>query len=241
VDRIRDPSGTWADDGRHQCLLVTRGGPGYHYPDPIDLVLIDPDGTRHTIALVGTNGPHGGPAVVRCSLDSDQAIVATSFMGSVVQVSAVKLSTGRVISPRWLGSREPDQQLALSGDGRYAGAQHLEGNVAKTDIIDTRTDKVVGAVTGVPLAMSWAGRFIVVRRTYDIAVIDWRTHTATWVSRATATGQETATVSARPRSDDLALAVSSQPGQVRRQAALWLVPSRSPARLLDANVLWGTI
>ena len=234
-------SGFWADDSRHRCTFRVHPSPGDPTDGPTDLVVIDPSGTEHTIASVGSDHGHGGSFFVRCSIADNQAIVADSFEHNIVSVWQVQLSTGRVSTPAWLPTTTPLTALAISGNGQFAAAGRFGAAPVPTDIINTVTSKVVGRVTGIPIAMSWNGHVVVERRDQDIAAIDWRSGNVSWHTQPGGDASPNVDVAARERSDDLAVAAMNQPGQTGHQAALWLVPANAPARLLEAKVLFGII
>ncbi|MGO9872251.1 MAG: hypothetical protein ACLPVY_00505 [Acidimicrobiia bacterium] len=162
--------------------------------------------------------------------------------GVIGPVSQVQLNTGRVSTPTWLPTTQGLSGLEVSGNGDFAAVSQFGNQPTQTDIINTTTGKVVGRVTGSPIAISWDGHVVVERRDQDIAVVDWRSGAVTWHTEPGSDATPNVFVAAaRERSDDLALAAMNQPGQASAQAALWLIPSRAPARLLDANVLFGII
>jgi hypothetical protein len=231
-----DVVGLWADDSRHRCVLLPHPSLGNGPDGATDLIVIDPNGGRH---VVGTIGASAG--ILRCGITANLAITnESSGPGMVGPVSQIQLSTGRVSIPTWLPTTPPLSELQLSGNGDYAAVSQFAGAPTRTDIINTKTGKVVGQVTGSPLAISWDGHVVVERRDQDIAVIDWRSGLVTWHTQP-GSASPNVDVATREHSDDLALSASSQPGQAPAQAALWLIPSHAPARLLDATVLAGII
>jgi hypothetical protein len=231
-----DLVGSWADDSRHQCTLQPHPSQGHGSDDPTDLVVIDPNGTRHVVGAVGY-----ASTLLRCSISADQAIVAGSAGAGVVgPVSQVQLSTGRVSTPTWLHSTQELSGLVVSGSGTVAAVSQFGNQPTQTTIIDMTTGKVVGRVTGSPMAISWNGHVVVERRNQDIAVVDWQSGAVTWHTRPGGANPNVF-VAARQRSDDLALAAINQLGQASDQAALWLIAATGRARLLDDHVLFGII
>ena len=234
-------AGFWADDSRHRCSFRLHPLPDDPADGPTDLTVIDPNGTEHVIGSVGYDTPHGGSNLFRCSIAGNQAIVTESFAGQVGPVRQVQLDSGRVSTPTWLPTTGPLSALAVSGNGRFAAMGQFGTSPAPTDIVDTTTAKVVGRVTGIPIAISWDGHVVVERRDEGIAVVDWRSGAVTWHTRPGGEANPSVFVATREHSDDLALAAMDQPGQAPEQAALWLIPFHERARLLDANVRAGII
>ena len=231
-----DVVGLWADDSRHRCVLQPH--PSRNRPNgPTDLIVIDPNGARHVVGTVGS-----GSGLLRCSVNADQAITNESDgPGIVGPVSQIQLTTGRVSTPRWLPTTPPLSGLQISGNGDFAAISQFGNQPTQTEIINTTTGKVVGRITGSPIAISWDGHVVVEQRDQHIAVVDWRSGAVTWHTRPGGSASPNVSVAAREHSDDLALAATNQPGRASAQATLWLIPSHAPARLLDADVLAGII
>ena len=232
---------TWADDSRHLCDLRPHQ-PHPNYADgPADLVLVDPGERQRVVAQVPGYGPHKSPGILRCSVKDNEAVVADYFMGPVVSVTTVRLSTGRRSTPSWV---RPDDSptLAVSGNGRYVLEAGNTPDGILSRIIDARTGTEAGEAVGQPEAISWNGHLVVVSSSQGkvLVVVDWRTRTDRWQS-APPNGpapvpEPSAAVSARPDSDDLALTVSSVPGHDPGSSALWLV-TPSTHELVDNAVI----
>jgi hypothetical protein len=237
LSKSPDVVGWWADDSRHQCLLQPHPSRGNGPDSPTDLVVLDPNGTRHVVGAVGY-----AEGLMRCSISANQAIMYQSLgPGTIGPVSQVQLSTGRVSTPTWLPTTQPLSGLRVSGNGEFAAVSEFAGPPIQTDIVNTTTGKVVGRVIGMPIAMSWDGHVVVERRDQDIAAVDWRSGIVTWHTPPGGDSNPSVDVAARGHSDDLAIAAMNQPGQAPHQAALWLIPANAPARLLDPKVLFGII
>jgi len=235
--RSPDVVGLWADDSHHRCVLQPHSSLGNGPDGTSDLLVIDLNGDRQVVGAIGASA-----GILRCSITANVAITnESSGAGVVGPVSQLQLSTGRVSTPTWLPTTPPLSGLQISGNGDFAAVSQFAGAPTQTDIINTKTGKVVGRVAGSPLAISWDGHVVVERRDQDIAVIDWRSGLVTWHTQPGGSASPNVDVAAREHSDDLALSASSQPGQAPAQAALWLIPSHARARLLDANVVAGII
>jgi hypothetical protein len=194
----------------------------------------------------------GGPALLRCSIADNEAIISDSLTGSTRAVYAIALDTGKRTRTTWQ-PRGNTTVVAVSGNGRYAveADDGASGSDRSGRIVDTRTGAQVGRVKGLPSAISWNGRYVVVTRADGIlAVIDWRSGHELWRSGdpPPSTGGAVligfgpaAEVAARPHSDDLALCVTSMPGQPQGQAVLFLVNDRTKPRVLTDIAVAGAI
>jgi len=230
--------GTWADDSRHRCeLRPTHPG---DCCGPVDLFVIDLDGTAHRIATVGSNTSHGGPGVLLCSVTAHRALISNSFIGQVDGLEAVSLVNAPVITPILAGEAFPALGAAVSGNGRYLATRTLTGT-GQTVVYDLQNHKTVGQALGTPVAMSWDGRYVVTETDQQAEVFEWRTGTIVWHSRPSTNSSAQLEVAARPDTDDLAINVASQPGQPYRSAELWLLTTHRPPRLIAQSVLFGVI
>jgi hypothetical protein len=209
-----------ADDSRHVCQLTSAS-----------LVLIDPGhGQRLVARLPLTYGPQGTPEVLRCSVVDDQAIVAEYGNSGAITVTAVNLSTGRATKPHWAPVAAATV-IAISGNGRYL----LEHARLGSEIVDTATGAVVAHLDSQPDAISWNGHLVVQSTTQThLEIVDWRTGVVRWPPTKSLDIRSTFQVTARSRSDDLALTVATPDGH--GHAALWLITPSTPSTLLDNAV-----
>ena len=233
--------GSWADDSRHLCSLQPHTQ-NRRLPDgPADLVLVDPGRATHVIAQVPGYGPHTGPKIMRCSVTRDEAIVVENTLATNVSVTRIRISDGSVSTPHWAPSIRDAEVVAVSGNGKYVLEQSRSNSSGPRGVVvATTTGRTVGHTDGAPRDLSWDGHIALetVVSTLQLQAVDWRDHTSRWQS--TAGGPNCPcpmagyVLSTRPRSDDLALAASSQPAQPFGQAALWLVAANHPQLLATA-------
>jgi hypothetical protein len=191
------------------------------------------------VAHVGGYGPHSSPGVAWCSVKNNEAVIFENTMGEN-SATAVRLSDGAILSDAWIGSNQNELWSALSGNGKYA----LRLGSA-SEVIDTSTGDLVGTIPGQGVAISWAGHDVVslLNGTNQVEVIDWVTNKVVWLSGPPITKcpcvQPGVTAVSQSGTDNLALTISSQPGQASGQGALWLITDSYPPRLLDSKTTAG--
>jgi hypothetical protein len=233
------PGGMWADDSRHLCTL--RQVDPSALESPAELITTDLAGQEHVVARVPGWGPHTQPVLGRCSFHDDQAVIFTQSFGTNVAPTVVRISTGEPIIPEWTHS-SLTQYAAISGDGRYVLGRQDGGQAI---VIDASSGRNVATVPGQPEAMSWNGHVVITAEieTLQLRATDWRAGVTVFESNPAQTDCPCpfpqAAVATHLNSDDLALAVSSLPGQPEQHAELWLVSDGQAARQLDADVLFG--
>jgi hypothetical protein len=190
-------------------------------------------------------GPHTAPSILRCSIKNDEAIVAENTLASNLEIRAVRLSTGAETTPAWVPNATIGEIVAVSGNGRYA--LDLLRNVGpRGQVLDTTSGAVVARISGQPRDLSWDGHLVLetIDPTLQAQAIDWRSNSVVWRSAAQNPTCPCPAASyalrARPNTDDLALAVTNQPGQPYGQSTLWrVVDDRS--LLVDKAVLFGIV
>jgi hypothetical protein len=245
IARGPDIDGTWADDSRHLCSLRPHSVTSRPPEGPADLLLVDPGRATRVVAQVPGYGPHTGPSILRCSVKNDEAIVAENTLASNLEIRAVRLSTGAEAKPRWVPSVTIGVIVAVSGNGRYA-LEQVRGSGPEGQVLDTTSGTVVARISGQPRDLSWDGHVVLetISPTLQTQAIDWRSNSLVWRSAAQYPTCPCPLASyafrARPNTDDLALAVTNQPGQPYGQATLWRVIDDRPA-LVDKAVLFGIV
>ncbi|MCU1464302.1 MAG: hypothetical protein JWM72_230 [Actinomycetia bacterium] len=241
-----DVDGVWADDSRHLCSLRPHTS-GAGMPDgPADLLLVDPGSPSRVVAQVPGYGPHTAPSILRCSIRDDEAIVAENTLATNLTITVVRLSTGVTSVPSWAPTNGAVGELvSVSGDGHYA-LELLRGSGPRGQVLDTRTGAVMAQVSGQPEDLSWDGHVVLetIYPSLQRQAVDWRTNAIAWRSAAQNPTCPCPLASyafrARSNTDDLALAVTNEPGQPYGQAALWrIVDGRSA--LIDKAVRYGII
>ncbi|MDP9335001.1 MAG: hypothetical protein M3Q30_17065 [Actinomycetota bacterium] len=241
-----DIGGSWADDSRHLCSLrphsLTTGMP----EGPADLLLVDPGRATRVVAQVPGYGPHTGPSILRCSIKNDEAIVADNTLATNVEIRAVRLSAGVETTPRWVPPHvDIGEIVAVSGNGRYA-LEQLTGSGPRGQVLDTTTGAVVAHVLGQPRDLSWDGHLVLetIDPTLQAQAVDWRSNFVVWRSATQNPSCPCPLASyafrTRPNTDDLALAVTNQPGQPYGQATLWRITDHRSV-LVDKAVRFGIV
>ena len=238
--------GTWADDSRHLCSLQPHRHGGGIPEGPADLLLIDPGHSTRVVAQVPGYGPHTGPSILRCSVQDDEAVVAENTLAMNTAITSVRLSTGVKTMPRWTpASLAVGEIVAVSGDGHYALEQPAVSG-PKAQVVDTATGAVAATLAGQPEDISWDGHlvFVLLAASGQLEAVDWRSHAVVWRSASQNPSCPCPTASfvlrGRPGTDDLALAVTNQPGQPDQQAALWRISDSRPV-LVDRAVRYGIV
>ena len=238
--------GQWADDSRHLCALRPHG-PTHGLPDgPADLVLVDPGHGERVVASVLGYGPHAAPALLRCSVRDDEALVVENQMAMNTSIRAVRLSTGAVTTPSWAPASVDDGEVvAVSGNGRDALLQ-VSSSGARGEVVDTTTGAVLARTQGQPGDLSWDGHVVLETVFPDLRLraVDWRTHSTRWISRPPPAGGPWPDASyalvARTGTDDVALAVTNQPREPYGEAELWILRAGVPVRVARA-VRFGVV
>jgi hypothetical protein len=240
-----DIGGTWADDSRHLCSLRTHSVTSRPPEGPADLLLVDPGRATRVVAQVPGYGPHTGASILRCSIKNDEAIVAENSFASNLEIRAVRLSTGAETTPPWVPNATIGEIVAVSGNGRYA-LEQITGSGPRGQVLDTTTGAVVAHVSGQPGDLSWDGHLVLetIDPTLQAQAIDWRSNSVVWRSAAQNPSCPCPLASyafrARPNSDDLALAVTNQPGQPSGQATLWRITNHRSV-LVDKAIREGIV
>ena len=245
IARVPGVDGMWADDSRHLCSLQPHQH-GAGIPEgPADLVLIDPGHSTRVVAEVSGYGPHSGPSVLRCSVRDDEAIVAENTLAMNVAITSVRLSNGVKTTPRWVPSIDSGEIVSVSGDGRYALEESTVGG-PEAHVVDTTTGDAAETLAGQPEDLSWDGHlvFLLIAATGQQEAIDWPSRATVWRSALPNPNCPCPTADyalrTRPGTDDVALAVTNQPGQPNQQAALWRITNNRPA-LVARAVRYGIV
>jgi hypothetical protein len=167
-------AGTWADDGRHYCQMVSASALPPAGGEPASLRLGAPGESSRTIAQVASMGDQFGAGVAACSVVRDRAVVVQGNSdGSARQFWLVQLSTGRILldSAR-LG--QVGRQVVATADGEY---------IAAGTTIYGPTGSVLGHVAGTIEALSWDGSLAVVTGSESaVSVVRWRDGTRVWTA-----------------------------------------------------------
>lgn len=174
-------SGTWADDGRHYCQMVSPSALPPAGGEPATLRLAEPGATTRTIAQVGAFGDQFGSGVVACSVVRDRAVVVQwNSDGSSRQFWVVQLSTGRIVldSAR-LGITM--RQIVASVDGEYIADSRGGPGQGDETTIYSPTGSVLGHAPGTIQAFSGDGTLALVSGSDNsVSVVRWRDGTHLW-------------------------------------------------------------
>lgn len=216
---------SWTDDNTQLC--------GVQYPANGDLSkgsvwIMTPGKTPRIVATVDTAG--GAPAVEACSVANNRVILAggasphwppgaTRYL-ITTEVTALNLSTGAVeyhhVYPQGnmggqseVGPRGDWVLVTPSPDGRYLAESGIFSG--KTDIRDISADRVVASLADSAVGFSSDGsRVVVVDNSgglSEVRALTWADQRVIWRTSGTSAG-----VVPRPKSTDLAVAVTNAAG-----------------------------
>jgi hypothetical protein len=167
--------GTWADDGRHYCSMVSESPFGQPGGKPTTLQVTEVGQAPRNVVQVGRAYEQAGIGVAACSIEKDRAVVVQSgSVGNTVQFWVVQISTGRIL---WTRSNGGD--IGSSRDGQYLAEV---GNATRsTTTIYGSAGAVLGQVAGVVNGFSWDGSLVVVGDySGPVSVVRWRDGTVLW-------------------------------------------------------------
>ncbi|TMF91087.1 MAG: hypothetical protein E6I07_00035, partial [Chloroflexi bacterium] len=171
-------SGTWADDGRHYCSMVSKSALPPAGGEPATLQLTVVGKAPKNVAQVGRMADQASSGVAACSIERDRAVVADyASSGNTVQFWVVQLSTGRILWTR------PSGDIRTSRDGQYIAEIIYNQSTGKsTTTIYGPTGTVLGHAAGRIEAFSWDGSLAVQMADYNgpVSVIRWRDGTVVW-------------------------------------------------------------
>jgi hypothetical protein len=170
--------GTWADDGRHYCSMVSKDAMGQVGGVPATLQMTAVGQAPRNVVQIGRVYDQTSAGIAACSIDKDLAVaVQSSSTGTAVQFWVVQLSTGRVLSTR------PSGDIRASRDGQYiAEIGYNQATGSSSTTIYSPTGVVLGHVAGRVDSFSWDGSLAVQMENYgqQVSVINWRTGTVVW-------------------------------------------------------------
>jgi hypothetical protein len=171
-------AGTWADDGRHYCSMVSKSALPPAGGEPATLQVTTVGQAPRNVLQVGRMFDQASAGVASCSIEHDRAVVANySSSGNTVQFWVVQLSTGRILWTR------PSGDIRSSRDGQYiAEISYNQATGSSTTTIYSPTGGVLGHVAGRVEAFSWDGSLAVQMADYNgpVSVIRWRDGTVLW-------------------------------------------------------------
>jgi hypothetical protein len=171
-------AGTWADDGRHYCSMVSKSALPPAGGEPATLQVTTVGQAPRNVLQVGRMFDQASAGVASCSIEHDRAVVANySSSGNTVQFWVVQLSTGRILWTR------PSGDIRSSRDGQYiAEISYNQATGSSTTTIYSPTGAVLGHVAGRVEAFSWDGSLAVQMADYNgpVSVIRWRDGTVLW-------------------------------------------------------------
>jgi hypothetical protein len=175
--------GTWADDERHYCQMVSRSAIPPPSGEPTSLQLAAPGETTRTIAQVGTAGQQVAVGVAACSVLLDRGVVVQSGGQGIGtrQLWVVQLSTGRILWTRSYVSDSSIVTIAASRDGQYIAEVHSgPGQVPGTTVYGP-TGSVLAHLTGSVVGFSWDGTLAAVGSLEgSVSVIRWQDGSHVW-------------------------------------------------------------
>jgi len=171
--------GTWADDGRHYCSMVSKSAAPPAGGEPTTLQITAVGQAPRNVVQVGRVTDQTSAGVAACSIEKDRAVaVQSDSTGSTVQFWVVQLSTGRVL---W--TRPSLGDIRSSRDGQYiAEVVRSQTTGSATTTIYSSSGAVLGHLAGSVEAFSWDGSLAV--QTPDVSgpvsVVRWRDGTVLW-------------------------------------------------------------
>jgi hypothetical protein len=190
--------GTWADDGRHYCSMVSESPFGQPGGKPTTLQVTAVGQPPKNVVQVGRAYEQTSIGVAACSIEKDRAVVVQSGgQGmSTAQFWVVQLSTGRIL---WTRSYTLDGLTTIdirpSRDAQYVAEVKYAccPATATTTTIYGASGSVVGHVAGRVEAFSWDGSLAVQMADYQgpVSVVRWRDGSVLW-SGPTGNGYEDA-------------------------------------------------
>jgi hypothetical protein len=170
--------GTWADDGRHICSMVSENPFGQPGGKPTTLQVSVLGKAAKNIVQVGQVYEQTSAGIAACSIEKDRAVaVQSNSTGTAVQFWVVQLSTGRILWTR------PSGDIRASRDGQYiAEITSDQATGSATTTIYSPTGAVLGHVAGRVDAFSWDGSLAVQMENYgqQVSIINWRSGTVVW-------------------------------------------------------------
>ena len=176
-------SGTWADDGRHYCSMVSKSALPPAGGEPATLQLTAVGQAPKNVAQVGRMADQAGSGVASCSIERDRAVVANyGSAGNTVQFWVVQLSTGRILWTRsYTGQDVSSFDIRPSRDGQFIAENKYIPSVGTVTTIYGPTGAVLGHPTGWVQAFSWDGSLAVMGNYGErVSVVRWRDGTVIW-------------------------------------------------------------
>jgi hypothetical protein len=170
--------GTWADDGRHYCSMVSKSSAPPAGGEPTTLQVTAVGQAPRNVVQIGRVADQTSVGVAACSIEKDLAVaVQSSSTGNTVQFWVVRLSTGRILWTR------PSGDIRASRDGQYiAEITFSQGTRSSTTTIYSATGAVLGHLAGRVEVFSWDGSLAVQMADYNgpVSVVRWRDGTILW-------------------------------------------------------------
>ncbi|HEV2012547.1 MAG TPA: hypothetical protein VGR77_01475 [Candidatus Dormibacteraeota bacterium] len=171
-------AGTWADDGRHYCSMLSKSAAPPAGGEPTTLQVTAVGQAPTNIVQVGRVYDQTSVGVAACSIEKDLAVaVQSGSSGNTVQFWVVQLSTGRIL---W--TRPSLGDIRSSRDGQYiAEVSYSQAAPSATTIYGPR-GAVLGHLTGRVEAFSWDGSLAVQMTDYGgpVSIVRWRDGTVVW-------------------------------------------------------------
>jgi hypothetical protein len=171
-------AGTWADDGRHYCSMVSKSPLPPAGGEPATLQLTAVGQAPRNVVQVGRMYDQASAGIAACSMEKNRAVVVQlTSIGTAVQLWVVQLSTGRVLWTR------PSGDIRSSRDGQYIAEISYNQAIGKsTTTIYSPTGGVLGHVAGRVEAFSWDGSLAVLGDYGGpVSVIRWKDGTVVWI------------------------------------------------------------
>jgi len=172
--------GTWSDDGRHYCQMVSASALPPAGGEPATLRLVTVGGTARNVVQVGAMYDQAASGVAACSIAHDRAVVTEgNSIGLTTKLWVVQLSTGRILRSRsYVNSAA---HVSVSRDGQYVAEPSQNGSTT----IYGPTGAVAGHVSGPVQGFSWDDNLVVVGQYGQTAsVVRWSDDKVLWTAPA---------------------------------------------------------
>ena len=177
--------GTWADDGRHLCSMVSENPFGQPGGKPTTLQVSVLGQAPRNVVQVGRAYEQSSIGVAACSIEKDRAVVVQSGGQGVstAQFWVVQLSTGRILWTRsYAGQDVSSFDIRPSRDAQFIAENKYTPSVSSVTTIYGPTGAVLGHPTGWVQAFSWDGSLAVMGNYGEqpVSVVRWRDGTVIW-------------------------------------------------------------
>jgi hypothetical protein len=180
-------AGTWADDGRHICGMVSKSATPPAGGEPATLQVWVLGQAPRNVVQIGRAYEQASIGVAACSIEKDRAVVVQSGGQGIgtAQFWVIQLSTGRIL---WTRSYPLDGLTTIdirpSRDAQNIAEVKYSAATASATTIYGPSGAVVAHVAGRVEGFSWDGSLAVQMADYTgpVSIIHWRDGSVVWTS-----------------------------------------------------------